>query len=107
MATCANVVRVLGPDCWNAHVVFARVPDVACQERRRLGSNSVTSHVVVRRTNLPEVAKVVPSSRRAPEHDRSRDMDSNESEYQKHATQPHTGTAGDNQDWHAFFHVVT
>jgi hypothetical protein len=34
-------------------------------------------------------------------------MDSNESEYEKHATQPGTGTAGDNQDWHAFFHVVT
>ena len=48
-------------DGWNAHVVVARVPDVAFQERRRLGSNSVTSHVVARRTNLPEVAKVVPT----------------------------------------------
>ena len=34
-------------------------------------------------------------------------MDSKESEYEKHAAQPHTGSAGDNQDWHAVFHVVT
>jgi len=46
-------------------------------------------------------------SRRAPERHYSRDMDSKESEYEKHAAQPHTGTAGDNQDWHAVLHVVT
>ena len=46
-------------------------------------------------------------SRRAPERDRSQDMDSKEPEYEKHAAQPRTGAAGDNQDWHAVFHVVT
>jgi len=64
-ATRVNVTLVLGPDGSKPHVVVTRVPEVAFQANRRLGSYSVTSLVALRRRNFAGGGESCPDTHRS------------------------------------------